>query len=71
MSLLKKDKNITPKNKNRQKHGAWSIYGSNGELYYLGSWYNDKKIGYWEHYHWWGILDEEQKTIRIKVYYIQ
>jgi antitoxin component YwqK of YwqJK toxin-antitoxin module len=46
-----KNKDITPRNENGNRHGYWEYYYSNGKLAYKGTYVDGNRHGYWEVYH--------------------
>ena len=43
-------KDITPYNENRNAHGYWEVYRTNGSVWYKCFYNNGKEVGYLEHY---------------------
>jgi len=46
------DKNIEPYNDKGQRHGVWEMYWGNGRLWFKCFYYNSKRVGYEELYHY-------------------
>jgi antitoxin component YwqK of YwqJK toxin-antitoxin module len=46
-----KNKDITPRNENGNRHGYCEIYYDNGNLWYKGTYVDGKPHGYWEGYY--------------------
>jgi antitoxin component YwqK of YwqJK toxin-antitoxin module len=42
--------NINQRNEAGEKHGLWMDYWDNNQLWYKGTFKNDKRHGYWEIY---------------------
>ena len=58
-----KNKDITPRNENGERHGYWEPYYNNGQLMYKGNFVNGKQHGYWESYY-------DNGALKNKTYYI-
>ena len=37
-------------NTNYQRHGYWKQHGLNGEVWYVGTYIDGEKVGYWVNY---------------------
>jgi len=57
------NKDMTPKNKEGQRHGLWEHYYSNGNLTYKGNYTNGEADGYWEFYNTNGKLESKEYFI--------
>ena len=57
------NKDITPTNKDGQRHGYWEFYNTNGQLYFKGNFINGNQDGPWERYNTNGKLEAKQYYI--------
>jgi len=54
---------ITPRNKEGQRHGYWEFYNTNGKLWSKGKYINGNQDGYWEFYNTNGKLESKEYFI--------
>jgi len=55
--------NITPTNKEGQRHGPWESHSYNGQLWYKGNYINGQEDGLWEYYFSNGQLESKEYFI--------